>query len=155
MTNQNRNGITYHTYGYRLVRVEGSHPRKDSHGYVPEHVLIAEKALGYYLPRKVIVHHVNEDPANNKPKNLVICENQFYHKLLHLRMRALRETGNANNRKCVFCSGWALPETEGFTISFRQSLMPYHAGDAYHKECARLYQLNRRTQTGQTSTREK
>ena len=68
------------------------HPRADSWGYVDEHVLVAERALGKYLPTGAVVHHVNVDRRNNAPTNLVICENQTYHKLLHVRMNAHRRS---------------------------------------------------------------
>lgn len=52
-----------------------------------QHVIVAEKALGYALPEGVLVHHVNEIKTDNRNQNLVICENAAYHNLLHLRMR--------------------------------------------------------------------
>lgn len=39
------------------------------------HILVAEKALGRTLPKGAEVHHVNEDRADNRNTNLVICEN--------------------------------------------------------------------------------
>lgn len=67
--------------GYvRLLMPE--HPRADSKGYVPEHIVIAEKAFGKPLPPKCVVHH-------HSPVQLVVCENQGYHLLLHKRQRHL------------------------------------------------------------------
>jgi len=66
------------------------HLRADSWGYVDEHILIAEKALGKPLPPKARVHHVDCNERNNEKRNLVICENHSYHQLLHLRTEALR-----------------------------------------------------------------
>lgn len=80
--------------GYILIR-NPRHPRA-SKGYVPEHVLIAEKALGRILERKHPVHHHDGNPANNESSNLVICEDQAYHLLLHARMRAIVEGRNPN-----------------------------------------------------------
>lgn len=58
------------------------HPRGAANGYVHDHVLLAEKALGKALPLKAVVHH-------HTPEQLVICQNQAYHLLLHRRQRAL------------------------------------------------------------------
>ena len=64
-----------------------SHPRATSTGYVLEHRVIAERALGKFLPVDAIVHHVNGNGHDNRPRNLVICENIAYHSLLHARAR--------------------------------------------------------------------
>jgi len=81
-------------------------------GYAYEHVVVAEKALGKPLPLKAKVHHLDEDRANNAGNNLVICEDQAYHAMLHLRMKSLRATGNPNLRQCYCCKEWR--QTESF-----------------------------------------
>src|SRR2546426_2788757 len=78
------------------------HPRaRDNH--VHEHILIAEKALGHLLPQKAQVHHVDGNPQNNEPSNLVICEDQAFHKLLHARARRLKDTGSLDLKRCCAC----------------------------------------------------
>ena len=64
--------------------------RQGDGSYKREHIVIAERALGHPLPPKAQVHHVNEVRSDNRNTNLVICENQAYHALLHRRMRARR-----------------------------------------------------------------
>lgn len=86
------------------------HHRAGSNGYVKEHVFIAEKALGKPIPKTCPIHHVNDDRADNSPGNLVVCEDDAYHKLLHARARALRATGNPDARRCHFCGEWGDPE---------------------------------------------
>jgi hypothetical protein len=82
-------------YGRVLIR-RPEHPRANVNGLVFEHVLIAEKALGKPLPEKVIVHHFDRCPSNNANSNLVICQNQSYHMLLHARQRIKDAGGDPN-----------------------------------------------------------
>lgn len=79
-------GIREHD-GYTMITVKG-HPRSDMHGYVREHIIIAEKALGKPLPAKAEIHHVNTIRNDNRPTNLVICPDHAYHMLLHRRAKA-------------------------------------------------------------------
>lgn len=53
--------------------------------FVVEHRWIAERALGRPLDSRHPVHHVDGVKTNNAPSNLVICESDGYHQLLHER----------------------------------------------------------------------
>lgn len=66
------------------------------------HRVVAELALGKRLPRTAQVHHVDGNHLNNANRNLVICENQAYHQLLHMRTKVVRAGGNPNTE--VFCN---------------------------------------------------
>lgn len=86
------------------IRYKPDHPRASSSGCVHEHVLIAEAALGRYLPVTSPVHHVDEDKRNNANRNLVICQDKAYHLLLHVRTRVLRAGGDPNTQAlCCWC----------------------------------------------------
>lgn len=80
------------------------HPRATATGYVREHVMIAEKALGKILPVACPVHHFDLNRANNNNTNLVICEDNDYHRLLHTRQRVVAFGGNPDTDKiCLKC----------------------------------------------------
>ena len=95
-----------------------------------EHILVAERAFGGPLPAGSVVHHVNQNKLDNHPENLVICPSEAYHQLLHRRMRALEQSGNASNRQCMYCKDWSL-----------ESVMKVSAANssAYHGACRNAY----------------
>lgn len=126
--------------GYVAVHRPG-HPRAKSNGYVLEHLLIAERALGRPVPARYEVHHVNENPADNRPSNLVICEDKAYHKLLHRRRDALRACGNPNWVRCVVCRCWGPPEG---MYSARAS-----GSGSFHRDCRNQY--DRRAREGKVA----
>jgi hypothetical protein len=109
------------------------HPRCDQYGYVTDSILVAEKSLGEYLPKNAVVHHVDNNPKNNNPDNLVVCENHKYHMLLHQRQRALEACGHAGWRKCKFCKEYDDP-TNLYIIG----------SHVHHRKCAAKYERERR-----------
>ena len=113
--------------GYPLI-YEPTHPKANNRGYVHEHVLIAEKALGKFLPKGCEVHHIDKNKIDVSSGNLVICQDRAYHMLLHQRQRAFDACGNANFRKCVHCKLYSDHETMR------------DCGNAFaHWECYRQY----------------
>lgn len=103
-------GRHQHAKGYWFVYMP-THPRANVNGCVLEHLLVAERALGRPIPPQHPVHHVNEDPPDNRPRNLVICQDAAYHSLLHVRMRAKAATGDPNLLLCKLCGEYDKPET--------------------------------------------
>ncbi len=72
--------------------------------YRPEHVVIAERIIGKHLPDGAVVHHVNRNPVDNRPSNLVICENNSYHMHLHSRQRVVDAGCDPLTHKhCTMC----------------------------------------------------
>jgi hypothetical protein len=111
--------------GGRNIRPDGyvriftpDHPRAVN-GYVMEHILLAEKALGKPLPFKAVVHH-------HDPEQLVICEDRAYHNFLHKRQRAYEACGHAGWLKCHFCKQYDDPAM--LYVSSRD-------GRAFHRHC--------------------
>lgn len=97
-----------------------------------EHTRVAQRALGRPMPAGACVHHVNGDPSDNRPGNLVICEDRAYHNLLHQRLRALRACGQADWRRCTFCGEYADP-----------SELKIGKAMAYHRDCKNAYRRER------------
>ena len=62
------------------------HPDAGDRKYVLEHRLVAEKMIGRRLRAKEIVHHINGDPGDNRPENLMVFPSQG----AHLRFHALK-----------------------------------------------------------------
>ena len=71
-------GRTIDKHGYVLLR-RPEHPAANNSGYVREHRLVAEETLGRLLKSTEVVHHMNDDPADNRPANLMVYETNALH----------------------------------------------------------------------------
>lgn len=49
--------------------------------------------LGQPVPPKVVIHHLDENPQNNAPENLVLFENQAQHANYHQQQLSLQKQG--------------------------------------------------------------
>lgn len=67
-------GMTVDKDGYMLIR-RPDHPRANSNGYVREHRLEMEKALGRYLLPSEVVHHRGRRDQNTHPYLEVFAAN--------------------------------------------------------------------------------
>lgn len=110
-----------------------SHP-KAHNGYVYEHRLVVERALGRALPPGAVVHHVNGDKADNRPANLVVCESESYHRTLHRRQRAFDASGNPDWPVCNYCGEYDDPNNMWVNPKGRQR---------WHQECRNRYRRKR------------
>ena len=65
------------------------HPRASLRGYVFEHILVMEKAIGRLLVKNEVVHHRDGNPANNSIGNLIVFKNNGIHIAYHARCKAV------------------------------------------------------------------
>lgn len=71
-----KGGIVYDKHGYVLVYRPGHHRARKCGSrkprYVLQHILVMEEKLGRPLGRKEVVHHIDGNPSNNHPDNLML-----------------------------------------------------------------------------------
>jgi hypothetical protein len=126
-----KGGINF-CHGYKHIK-NRTHPAAYKGGYIPEQRIIVEKILGKILPAKAVLHHVNGDRLDNRNCNLIICESQNYHNLLHQRERALKYFGSVNARKCTVCHQY--DKLENLHTNNKNH-------SAFHRKCKNEYQNN-------------
>lgn len=68
--------------GYLLQRAP-DHPFCNGSGYVLQHRLICEEALGRYLTADEQCHHLNEVKSDNRIENLLVVPNFAVHRYFH------------------------------------------------------------------------
>lgn len=73
-------GFVVSKKGYILVRAPG-HPMASKEGYLMQHRLVMANHLGRMLDPSEVVHHLNEDKADNRIDNLEVL-----HKRVHDRL---------------------------------------------------------------------
>lgn len=78
--NKTRKKKSYINKGYRYVYAPFNN-RADIHGYVPEHVIVAEQTLRRPLTKKEQVHHINGIKDDNRPENLKVYKDAREHLL--------------------------------------------------------------------------
>lgn len=104
------------------------HPKSNG-GSIKRAWLVAERVFGKPLPLRAVIHHVNGIRNDDRPSNLVVCENRSYHNIIHERQVALKACGNPNWRKCWICQKYDDPK----------NLYQKRNGSGEHHKCRRLY----------------
>lgn len=92
-----KGGKTRASNGYILIKVEPNHHLADCRGYAYEHRLVAEQKLGRRLEKGELVHHKDENKANNNPNNLEVVSSTAHHRRMHSKNpEQLRGVGAEN-----------------------------------------------------------
>ena len=103
-----------------------------------KHTIIVEAILGHDIPPGALVHHIDGNASNNENSNLVLCQSNGYHALLHRRKKALESCGNSRWRKCPFCKEYDDPG----------NMYVPSQGCAIHRSCATKYMKEWRNKNG-------
>jgi hypothetical protein len=77
-----KGGILHKPEGY-ILREDKNHPLVTGSGYVREHRLVMEKHIGRYLTKEEVVHHINDDKADNSITNLRLFTSNSEHTRYH------------------------------------------------------------------------
>jgi len=114
---KNPNGSGGLQKGYFTITVDGKR--------IKNSVYVSEKVLGHKLPTKAVVHHIDGNKSNDSKSNLIICQDNAYHFLLHQRAKALKACGHASWYRCHVCKEYGpIGEIERTKD-----------GSSYHPEC--------------------
>src|SRR5262245_40042853 len=96
-------------------------------------ILVVEKVLGHELPKGVVIHHINEDESDDSHSNLVVCQDQGLHNIIHGRLNALKACGHARWKPCKFCQKYSA-----------EILLVKNGTSHYHVSCQREDQRKRK-----------
>lgn len=80
-------GGTKRDGGDYLKTMTKGHPHADDRGYVFQHRLVMERAIGRRLALEEVVHHIDGNGFNNKLSNLMLFSNTTEHMSFHKRIK--------------------------------------------------------------------
>jgi predicted DNA-binding protein YlxM (UPF0122 family) len=89
--NPNWKGKVKRSTGYIAIR-KVNHPYAAKDGYVMEHRLVMEKALGRYLKPDEDVHHINRIKDDNRIENLMLLSKSQHARFHGLEKNNFRKT---------------------------------------------------------------
>jgi hypothetical protein len=95
--------------GYIHIRVIGHH-RANSLGYISEHIVVMENAIGRFIKFPEVVHHIDENKSNNYVGNLMLFATREMHINYHKRLKAFQACGHYDWRQCALCHKWDDPK---------------------------------------------
>ena len=73
------------TDGY-ISRYAPEHPQATKNGYVMEHIIVMQKAIGKPIKEDEVVHHINHNRSDNRIENLKLMK-KHDHMQMHMRLR--------------------------------------------------------------------
>jgi hypothetical protein len=77
-----------HNRGYVLAYAP-KHPNAHTDGYVMLHTILMERAIGRYLAKNEVVHHVNHIRDDNRIENLHLMD-KHEHRSMHMKERHMK-----------------------------------------------------------------
>lgn len=81
-----KGGETMHGDGYRMIYAPDHPAATPRHPHVFEHRLVAEAKIGRFLRNNEVVHHINDNRADNRPENLQVMT-RGEHRRLHAALK--------------------------------------------------------------------
>lgn len=115
LNNNWRGGKSIASNGYVLVRMPDHH-LADVRGYVYEHRVVAERAIGRPLINGEQVHHINGNKQDNRPENLQVVANHGEHLVFHRKPESVRRMPGEPNPQveCRCGCGGTLTKFDGY-----------------------------------------
>jgi HNH endonuclease len=111
--------------------------KRAQHGYVPEHILVMEKALGRPIETTEAVHHIDQNRANNYVGNLMVFKTHAQHLAYHKRLIVFEVCGHYDWRYCPFCERYdAVEKLKSYGKGFFHEPCRKAYYQKYHKERA-------------------
>jgi len=88
--------------------------RQQERDYSPFPHQVVAACLGHVVPRGWQIHHLDEDPTNNQPENLVIFPSKSAHAHYHQQLLKTQRAGLEVNASQLVLEngGWMLPQPD-------------------------------------------